>query len=248
MNRVLEVCVDGVDSALKAMRAGADRLVVCSDLILGGTTPDVNLFYEVRNHLDLPVSVLIRPRCGDYCYTPGEFEIMKNAAAMFHDAGADSLLAGILMPDGALDVLRMDELVVAAKRTPLILNRAFDFCRSPAEAFEQAKMMGLGGVLTSGQCRRCYDGRGLIAQMILNADGLEIDVTGEIEPRELSAFCRVTAARVFHFSGQKKTDSSMTYRKERLVGELPSGMDEYSIWETDLQKLAAVRAALDAGE
>ena len=77
MNRVLEVCVDGVDSALKAMRAGADRLVVCSDLILGGTTPDVNLFYEVRNHLDLPVSVLIRPRCGDYCYTPGEFEIMK---------------------------------------------------------------------------------------------------------------------------------------------------------------------------
>mgnify|MGYP000949122165 CR=1 FL=1 len=81
-------------------------------------------------------------------------------------------------------------------------------------------------------------------------DGLHV-----VRPQDADAFVaalpvgklhgvgRVTAARVFHFSGQKKTDSSMTYRKERPVGELPSGMDEYSIWETDLQKLAAVRAA-----
>ena len=67
MKAVLEVCVDTVDSAFEAQRAGADRLVLCSGLVFGGTTPNINFYYEVRNHLDLPISVLVKPHFGDYC-------------------------------------------------------------------------------------------------------------------------------------------------------------------------------------
>ena len=39
MHCTLEVCVDSTASALAAKRGGADRLELCADLIIGGTTP-----------------------------------------------------------------------------------------------------------------------------------------------------------------------------------------------------------------
>ena len=39
MQYTLEVCVDSTASALAAKRGGADRLELCADLIIGGTTP-----------------------------------------------------------------------------------------------------------------------------------------------------------------------------------------------------------------
>lgn len=246
MKGILEVCVDTADSAFAAQRAGADRLVVCSALALGGTTPNINLFYEIRNHLDLPVSVLVKPHAGDYCCSAVEYEILKNDVALFRDAGADAALCGILLPDGSLDVLRMDELIGMAGDMRMILNRAFDECREPMESFERAKMMGFRGVVTSGQQRRSLDGRSLIAQMLLNADGMEIAVAGEIEPQEFAALQRVTAARVIQGEWQRRAESAMEYRKKRRMLEPPGGIHEYVLWETDVKKIAAMRAAIDA--
>ena len=47
MNYTLEVCVDSTASALAAKRGGADRLELCADLIIGGTTPFPALLRQV---------------------------------------------------------------------------------------------------------------------------------------------------------------------------------------------------------
>lgn len=242
MKAVLEVCVDTVDSAFEAQRAGADRLVLCSALALGGTTPGINFFYAVRNHLDLPVSVLVRPHSGDFGCSPAEFEMMKDDVALFRDAGADAVQTGILTPDGDLDVLRMDELILMAREMKMVLGRAFDGCRAPEEAFQRAKMMGFGGLVTSGQCRRSYDGRGLIARLLLNADGMEIAVAGEMEPHEFAAFRQVTAAAVYQGSWLKKSPVSSP-KKRRLLDS--AAHPEEFLWRTDTQKIAAMRSAMD---
>ena len=59
---ILETCVDSVESAMAAAEGGADRLELCSNLIIGGTTPGPWLFEEIRKRSDIRIHALIRPR------------------------------------------------------------------------------------------------------------------------------------------------------------------------------------------
>ena len=76
MAGLLEVCADSVCSAVNAARGGADRIELCSALPLGGLSPDEDLFCMVRERVDLPVRVLLRPRAGDFLYDEDEFELL----------------------------------------------------------------------------------------------------------------------------------------------------------------------------
>lgn len=77
MNKIIfEACVDSIDSAILAEKAGADRIELCSDLDSGGLTPSYGLIRIVLERLSIPVNVLIRPRVGDFNYSTEEFEVM----------------------------------------------------------------------------------------------------------------------------------------------------------------------------
>ena len=77
---ILEVCVDSTASALAAKRGGADRLELCADLIVGGTTPSLALVRQVKAETGLPVRALLRPRFGDFCYDRYELAQMEQLA------------------------------------------------------------------------------------------------------------------------------------------------------------------------
>lgn len=243
---LLECCVDCVESALAAKQGGADRLELCANLLIGGTTPDINLYHRIRETCDILINVLIRPRFGDFCYTDEEFEIIRRDVKMFREAGADGVVIGILKPDGSLDVERMAILMEEAKGMSVTLHRAFDVCSDPMLALRQSKELGIDTILTSGQKNTALEGRDLLTTLVREAAGeIDILIGSGVKDSVIEPLAKQTGATSFHMSGKITLDSPMVYRKEDVSMGLPL-VSEYTIWQTSTEEIAKARAVLDA--
>ena len=102
MAKILEICVDSLASARAAIAGGADRLELCSALIAGGLTPYEALLRQIRQESDIPVRCLMRPRPGDFLYSPEEVEQMRQQILTLKEAGADGFVIGCLTAEGDL--------------------------------------------------------------------------------------------------------------------------------------------------
>ena len=167
----LEVCADSVESVLAAEKGGADRIELCGNVVIGGTTPSESLFREIRRYSDIKIHALIRPRFGDFCYTEYEFDIIRSEVRRFRELGAQGVVIGMLRPDGSLDVEHLAQLMEEAKGMSVTLHRAFDVCRDPMEALEQVISLGFNTILTSGQKNNCVDGAPLLAELVEKSAG-----------------------------------------------------------------------------
>ena len=72
------------------------RLELCANLVIGGTSPDEDLFRMVRRRVDIPIRVLLRPRFGDFLYSEEEFELLRRQVRRFAALGADGVVIGVL--------------------------------------------------------------------------------------------------------------------------------------------------------
>jgi len=64
---LLEACITAVADAVAAARHGAERLELNVGIELGGLTPSSGLLQQVKEAVDVPVLVMIRPRGGGVC-------------------------------------------------------------------------------------------------------------------------------------------------------------------------------------
>lgn len=242
---ILEVCVDSAESALIAAKGGADRLELCANLIIGGTTPTAALFREIRSKSDVCIHALIRPRFGDFCYTDSEFSIILEEVRQFRALGAEGIVIGMLKPDGTLDKERMARLIDAAGEMSVTLHRAFDVCIHPQEALETAISLGVKTILTSGQKNSCLLGKELLKELAVQADGrIDLMAGAGVNAEVIRTLAAETPLHTFHMSGKTVLDSAMTYRKEDVSMGLPA-FSEYDIWRTDLSEIKKARHVLD---
>ena len=93
---IIEVCAESYEYAVKAEKAGADRIELCKDLQLDGLTPDYESAKRTIDTLDIPVFILIRPRGGDFIYSHEEFELMKRDILRFRKMGCKGIVSGVL--------------------------------------------------------------------------------------------------------------------------------------------------------
>lgn len=253
MCSVLEVCVDSTASALAAKRGGADRLELCADLIVGGTTPSLTLVQQVKAETGLPVRALLRPRFGDFCYDSYELAQMEQLAAELVEAGADGIVTGVLTPEGALDAGAMQPIYAAARKAAekagrpvaCTLHRAFDVCADPFAALETARSMGLCTILTSGQAASAPQGAALLRQLTERAGkDVEILAGAGISAQNIPVLAAQTGVRAFHLSGKQVLQSRMIFRREGVPMGLP-GFSEFEVWQTSEANIRAARQALD---
>jgi copper homeostasis protein len=198
---VLEICVESVESAIAAEVGGAHRIELCADLAGGGTTPSAGLMQSLREHVELPVHVMIRPRPGDFCYSSLELEIMRNDIQVAKQRKMDGVVLGILREDARVDVERTKILVEYAHPLPVTFHRAFDLAKNPATALEDVIETGSSRILTSGGESRATDGLSILRYLIDTAKGrILIMPCGGIDSGNITRIVRATSAREIHTS------------------------------------------------
>jgi len=162
---IIEVCAESYEYALKAEKAGADRIELCKDLHLDGLTPDYESAKRTIDTLDIPVFILIRPRGGDFIYSHEEFELMKRDILRFRKMGCKGIVSGVLNSDNSIDIKKTKELVELSRPLEFTFHRAFDKVNDPLYEIENLIGLGIDRVLTSGQKEKAIDGLVLLKQL-----------------------------------------------------------------------------------
>lgn len=241
----LECCVDSTASALAAQKGGATRLELCSNLVIGGTTPTPALLAQIKKRVSLPVFPLIRPRFGDFLYTEEEFQVIYDDVKLLLQYGADGMVIGALNPDGTLCTEQLTRLMDLCKGRPVTLHRAFDMCRDPWEALAAARALGFASILTSGQKNSCLEGLSLLQKLSSQAgNAITIMAGSGVNAEAIRIMKEQTALRAFHMSGKKALESSMAYRNPS-VSMGTASLNEYEFWQTDEEEIRRAARALE---
>jgi len=204
----VEACVEGPKGAAIAALAGVQRLELCSALALGGVTPGPGLCKVVRRTVDLPLTLLLRPRRGDFYYGTSEFESLELDVDFAREQGAEGVALGCLTRDGRIDRERTARLMDRARPMEVTFHRAFDQTRDQIEALEVLAELGVERVLSSGGAERAVHGLERLGQLVQQAAGrLRVIPAAGIGPENSGTILQATGAQDLHLSAGRRVVS-----------------------------------------
>jgi len=199
---ILEICVDGIESAINAEKGGADRIELCHGLEVGGLTPSAGLIRKVKEILDIPVFAMIRPRSGNFSYTDSELDQMEENIRVSLSLGINGFVLGALRED-EIDKKSCQRLINSSNGLPVTFHRAFDLIPNPDQAVIDIINLGFKRILTSGQSTSAYEGRLCIKHLVEKFGSQIIIMPGcGINDKNLQRLKYSTKAKEYHSSGQ----------------------------------------------
>lgn len=202
MKRFIEACCQNLESIAHAVEAGASRIELCENLSCGGVTPSAEM---IRMALEIagkvPVNVLVRPRAGNFVYSPEEVLQMIESIGLCKQLGVNGVVIGALKENGSVDKATMEVLIREARPLHITFHRAFDQCSDPYNALEVIIRLGIERLLTSGHKANAYEGRYALRDFIKQAAGRIVIMPGcGITPDNLEEIAVSSGASEFHGS------------------------------------------------
>lgn len=235
-----ELCAFSPEACRTAARAGVTRAELCASPYEGGTTPSAAAIRLARRVPNLRLSVMIRPRGGDFLYTDEEFRQMLEEVRFARECGADCVVAGLLTPDGRVDEERTARLVAEAGGMEVTFHRAFDMTRDCTEALEALVRAGCRRVLTSGGRNTAPEGLETIRTLVAAAAGrIEVMAGSGVRPANV---LKIAAAGVdaVHFSARCTVESRMRFRNGAVSMGGIAGIPEYASVRTDEETIREI--------
>ncbi len=166
---------------------------------------------------------------------------MLQDVKMCRQLGCDGVVIGLLNKDGSIDRARTARLVDSAYPMGVTLHRAFDRCRDPFGAMEQAIELGFERILTSGQQPLAPDGVQLIAALNEAAAERIIIMPGSgVRKENIRQLAQQTGCTEFHSSLRSTVESRMEFVHPNFAGSAESYMNN----AVDPTEVAAMRNAL----
>ncbi|MDR1742414.1 MAG: copper homeostasis protein CutC [Dysgonamonadaceae bacterium] len=244
----LEICANSVASCVEAQKGGAYRVELCAAIPEGGTTPSYGEIALARELLHIKLQVIIRPRGGDFLYSPIEHKAMLKDIEIARKLGADGIVIGCLTPKGDVDTLRTRELTDAAEGLSITFHRAFDMTRNAHDSLEQIISLGCKRVLTSGQQPKAEQGIPLLKELVRQAGNRIVVMPGSgINETNIEKIATETGAQEFHISARSPYKSRMEYRNPAVsMGGANIRIDEYEQLLTDAEKVKKTLEKLTA--
>jgi copper homeostasis protein len=233
----VEICVGDAESAIAAETGGADRIELCDNLLVGGTTASAGSIAEACRRLRIPVHVLIRPRAGDFIYSQPEIAVMRHDIEVVKTLGAAAVVLGVLTRDATIDVGLAAELIALARPMGVTFHKAFDQTAHPVEALELLMTLGVERVLTSGGRPTALEGIETLAKLVDRA-GKKITVMagGQLSPSNLETVIRQTGVNEVHLG------SAASRVMESSMNISPRDSSNTSWNQTDVRRVAAIVA------
>ncbi|HXN51027.1 MAG TPA: copper homeostasis protein CutC [Candidatus Acidoferrum sp.] len=231
---LLEISVETAEAAVAAERGGAQRIELCTELHLGGLTPGEELMRRVRELVRVPVFAMIRPRAGDFVYSPEEVAHMRRDIAAAKRLGMDGVVLGVLTTDRQVDVERTRGLVKIAQPLPVTFHRAFDDVADLDAALEAVIETGAARILTSGGAPTAPRGLGVLAELVAAACNRITIVPGSgVNALNILEVAQHTHAREFHSAlgtriAYGSYDCSLIEDEVRKMAHALAGMSEFT--------------------
>lgn len=235
-----ELCAYSVDACRIAARLGVDRVELCASPAEGGVTPSLATIERVAAIPNLDLSVMIRPRGGDFLYSDEEFQTMLQDIAHARKAGATGVVFGILTADGRVDVERTRALVEAAEGMECTFHRAVDMTEDYAQAVEDVIATGCRRILTSGGYDKAIDGIDNIRRAVELSRGRAEIMAGSGVVAKNAAELKAVGVDALHFSAKMMVAGGMQYRNPRISMGGSSAVDEFALRTVDEAEVTAI--------
>ena len=228
-----ELCAYSVEACRVAARLGVNRVELCASPAEGGVTPSLATIEQVVAIDNLDLSVMIRPRGGDFLYSDEEFSTMLRDIEHARTAGATGVVFGILTADGKVDVERTRQLVEASHGMETTFHRAVDMTVDYEAAVEAVIEAGCDRILTSGGYDKAIDGIDNVRRAVEIARGrIEIMAGSGVVAANAEALKNV-GVDALHFSAKKMVVGGMQYRNPRISMGGSAAVDEFSLRVVD---------------
>lgn len=212
----IEIACFNPKSAIIAFENGADRIELCDGLSEGGTTPDFETVKQLREKINIPIFVMVRPRGGDFTYTDEEFEQMKSDLVQLKFLNVDGFVFGILDENDEANIEQNKTLVELAKPLPCTFHRAFDRAKDLEKSLEKVIECGFTTILTSGQKPNVSEGKENLKKLVALSNGrIEILVGGGLRSSNIEEIKEFTKAGYFHSSAI--TDGGAFANAEEII-------------------------------
>jgi copper homeostasis protein len=196
---ILEACVESYAEALLAQQNGADRIELCDNLAVGGTTPSFGTVKLCAETLKIPMAVMIRPRGGNFVYSQPELQIMQEDISICKMLKCQAVVLGLLTENNEIDIVNTKALVSLASPMEVVFHKAFDELKDPLIGMEQLIDLGITRILTSGTKATALEGQNILRQMLSQAkDRIAILVAGRVTSDNLEEIKRLIPAKEFH--------------------------------------------------
>ena len=201
MTVLVEACLETVELAIAAEKAGAERIELCDRLDIGGTTPSRAQIEQVVSAVRIPVHPIIRVRGGDFFHTDAEVEQMKRDTEMAARAGAAGIVLGILNADRTVDRKRTREVMAVAPHIPATFHLAFDATRDLDEALDDVAGIGIARVLTKGGGKTAREGVDGLRRLVERSATVRIMAGGKVRADNAEEIVRLSGVREVHSRG-----------------------------------------------